>query len=459
MERKSDTPNKPQGFIRTIRQSTPARNNLIKFFVIFIDLALIIVSYIIAFFTRFSGEPPAYNISPFVASLPLIALSFLVYADIFGLLKFYRMSHRQIITAILKLVFMQVLTTSTITFFMREFAFPRSVIMIAAVFQTVLLSGWNWLMMVLRDRFSEYTNAVVVGSQEETGTLTEKMAGISKTEKINLKYIFTPGEKTKYFNAISKPNVKMAFLCAGLSEDLKMEILLHCMNHHRIVYLVPEVFEIALMHADVRYIDDTPLILMNHMSLSFEQRLFKRVFDVAATLVALPLLLPLLLAVAAGVKLSSPGKALYSQERVTSGGNVYRIYKFRTMREDAELLTGPVISPANDDRVTPFGRFLRRYHIDEFPQLINVLRGDMSLVGPRSERPYFVERFSRDIDGYGIRTNVKAGLTGYAQIFGNYDTQPELKLKYDILYIKNYSLLLDVKLILQTFSAILRRKA
>jgi len=353
---------------------------------------------------------------------------------------------------------MQTLTTTTIAYFMQGFSFPRSVLLIAAAFQAILLSSWNWFMLSLRDRFSLATYAMVIGGVENTKTITEKLAGVIRTEKIKIRYIFEPGEKEKYFSLIARSRVDEIFLCSGLSEDLKMEILLHCMNHRKVVYLVPEVFEIAMMKASVLHIHDTPLILLDRLSLSFEQRLFKRLFDVAATCAALPLLLPFMLAVAAGVKLTSPGNVLYSQERVTNGGRIYRVYKFRTMREDAELLTGPVLSSKEDERVTPFGKFLRRYHIDEFPQLINVIKGDMSLVGPRSERPYFVERFSRDIDGYNIRNNVKAGLTGYAQIFGNYDTEAEFKLKYDILYIKNYSLLLDMKLILQTFNTIWRRR-
>ena len=438
-------------------KATGKRNNVIKFFVIFVDLALVVLSYAIAFYARFGGDPPEYNTSPFVSALPLIALSFLVYADIFGLLKFYRKTRNQITASIMKLVFMQALTTTSITFFLREFSFPRSVLLIAAIFQAVLLTAWNWLMLELRDRYSGVSQAMVIGEAGHAEAIIAKLGSIAKNDKINIKYIFPPEDKDKYFGAIGKSRVDEVFLCEGLHEDLKMEILLHCINHRKVVYLVPEVFEIAMISAGVIHVDDTPLILLDRLSLSFEQRLFKRAFDIAATLAALPLLLPFMLAAALAVKLTSPGKALYSQERVTSGGKVYKIYKFRTMREGAELLTGPVISPSNDERVTPAGRFMRRYHIDEFPQLINVLRGEMSLVGPRSERPFFVERFSRDIDGYNIRNNVKAGLTGYAQIFGNYDTDPALKLKYDILYIKNFSLLLDIKLIFQTFNNILTK--
>ena len=447
----------PSRFSRVIRQAASERNNVIKFSVVTIDLILVIASYVIAFLARFSGNLPEYNTDPFFAATPLVALSFLIYADVFGLLKFYRKSRRQIIASIFKLVFMQTLTTTTIAYFMQGFSFPRTVLLGAAAIQAVLLSVWNWFMLSLREHFTETTDVMIVGEAEHARVLADKLSDLINSGKIRIKYRFAPDEKDKYMNVLKKSGADEVFLCAGLSEDLKMEILLHCMYLRKIVYIVPEVFEIALLNAIVIHFDDMPLILMDRLSLSFEQRLFKRAFDIVVTVAALPLLLPFLSAVALGVKLTSPGKVFYSQERVTNGGHIYKIYKFRTMREDAELLTGPVVSSDNDERVTSFGRFLRRYHIDEFPQLINVIKGDMSLVGPRSERPYFVERFNRDIDGYAIRNNVKAGLTGYAQIFGNYATQAEIKLKYDIMYIKNYSLLLDVKLILQTFNTIMRK--
>jgi len=139
------------------RQASGRRNNAIKFFVIFVDLALVILSYVIAFYARFGGSPPEYNTSPFVSALPLIAFFFLAYTDIFGLLKFYRKSRNQIMSSIMKLVFMQALTTTSITFFLREFSFPRSVLLIAAIVQAVLLTAWNWLMLGLRDRYSDAT--------------------------------------------------------------------------------------------------------------------------------------------------------------------------------------------------------------------------------------------------------------------------------------------------------------
>ena len=433
------------------------RNNMLKFAVIFVDLALAVISYFIAFLMRFSGDLPEFNTSPFIASLPLLALSFLAYADVNGLLKFFRKTRRQVFSSILKLVFMQTLTTTTITYFLQGFSFPRSVLISAALIQAVLLTGWNWLMLAIRDRITQTSRAMVIGSDENVKKAKDNLQNLINTEKIEIYYTFLPEEKETYLKIIKKSRVDEVILCAGLSEDLKMEIMLLCMNLRKVVSLVPEVFEIALLNTTTIRLENTPLLVLDRLSLSFEQRMFKRVFDITATVISLPLLFPFMLAVAIGIKLTSPGSVFYSQERITGGGRVYKLYKFRTMQEDAERMTGPIISSENDARVTKFGRFLRRYRIDEFPQLINVIKGDMSLVGPRSERPFFAERFSRDIDGYNVRNNVKAGLTGYAQVFGNYDTDAELKLKYDILYIRDYSLLLDIKLIFQTFNAILRK--
>ena len=448
---------KPAQNMQTGVKDYPKRENALKFIAIVVDIALVVSSYVLAYMIRFYGIPPQYNTRPFVLALPLVVVSFLVYADLFGLMKFYRKSSREIISSIMKLIFMQTLTTTTVVYFMQGFSFPRLVLIIAAAIQTVLLVAWNLSMLTIDKRLRSASYAMVIGDAENANAITARIKNLLNAEKMEVKYVFTPDDKETYIGIIQKASIDEVILCSQLSEDLKMEITVVCMNHGVSVYLVPEVFEIALLNTKVLHLNDAPLLLLGHLSLTFEQRLFKRLFDIAVTVAALPLLLPFLLAVAAGVKLTSPGKALYSQERVTDGGRVYSIYKFRTMREDAELLTGPVISAEGDDRVTRFGRFLRRYRIDEFPQLINVLKGDMSLVGPRSERPYFVERFERDIYGYGIRSNVKAGLTGYAQIFGNYDTKAEMKLKYDILYIRNYSMLLDIKLILQTFNTILKK--
>jgi sugar transferase (PEP-CTERM system associated) len=187
----------------------------------------------------------------------------------------------------------------------------------------------------------------------------------------------------------------------------------------------------------------------------------KRVADVVLSAVGLLLLSPVMAIVAALVKLTSPGPALYHQERVGLNGRTFTVHKFRTMRSDAEKGTGPVWATANDSRVTTVGRFLRRTRLDEIPQLWNVLRGDMSFVGPRPERPTFVEQLSAQIPFYPQRHVVKPGVTGWAQVRYTYGASVEdaiEKLQYDLYYIKNMSLALDLVIVLETIKTVVLRR-
>jgi len=180
-----------------------------------------------------------------------------------------------------------------------------------------------------------------------------------------------------------------------------------------------------------------------------------RLFDMVGSLVIFILSLPLILAVALLVKLTSRGPVLYRQERVGKDGKVFTLYKFRTMVNNAERHLGPVLAVQGDNRVTPIGRVLRRIRLDELPQLYNILRGEMSLVGPRPERPYFVARHKVL---QGLRLSVKPGLTGLAQVRGVYDLKPTHKAKYDYLYIQRRSLLLNVYIVLLTIPVLFARK-
>jgi sugar transferase (PEP-CTERM system associated) len=187
----------------------------------------------------------------------------------------------------------------------------------------------------------------------------------------------------------------------------------------------------------------------------------KRAMDIGAATVGLLLALPIMLVVAVFVKLSSPGPALYHQQRVGKDGRLFTIHKFRSMRRDAEKGTGAVWAAAKDDRVFPFGRFIRKTRLDELPQLLNVLLGDMSLVGPRPERPEFVRQLTEQIPFYGQRHVVKPGLTGWAQVRYTYGASVEdslQKLQYDLFYIKNISLALDLYVIFKTSKIVLLRR-
>jgi sugar transferase (PEP-CTERM system associated) len=187
----------------------------------------------------------------------------------------------------------------------------------------------------------------------------------------------------------------------------------------------------------------------------------KRLTDIGAALVGLALGAPLMGLVAVAVRLTSPGSVLYRQERVGQHGRVFTVVKFRSMRKDAEAGTGAVWAATNDSRVTPIGRFLRRSRLDELPQLWNVLKGDMSLVGPRPERPEFVRQLTEQIPFYGQRHVVRPGLTGWAQVRYTYGSSVEdalEKLQYDLFYIKNLSLPLDLFIIFSTIKTVILRR-
>jgi exopolysaccharide biosynthesis polyprenyl glycosylphosphotransferase len=202
-------------------------------------------------------------------------------------------------------------------------------------------------------------------------------------------------------------------------------------------------------------VDDVLMLRMSQPYLKPAQRSIKRLLDVVGSLCLLALAAPVMIVSAILVRRSSPGPALFRQIRVGADGKEYTLYKFRTMIANAEQKTGPVLATPNDPRITGIGRFLRATHIDELPQLINVIMGDMSLVGPRPERPYFVGIFREQLQGYEFRQAVKPGITGLAQIHGRYSSSAERKLRFDLMYIYNYSLALDVQILARTVLTVL----
>lgn len=216
-------------------------------------------------------------------------------------------------------------------------------------------------------------------------------------------------------------------------------------------YTVPKISDILLRTSTELNIFDSPLYLSrNDGGLAWDQAVLKRLTDLVIGGVMLVVTSPFFLVIAMLLKATDSGPVFYMQDRLTKDGKVFRIYKFRTMVVDAEKKSGPVKAGEKDPRILPVGRFLRATRLDELPQLINILKGDMSLVGPRPERPELAQIITKNIPEFDFRLKVKAGLTGYAQIYGKYCTTSYDKLKLDLTYIRNYSIFLDLKLILMT---------
>ena len=217
------------------------------------------------------------------------------------------------------------------------------------------------------------------------------------------------------------------------------------------VRMVPDLFQILTLRASVEDLDGLPVIALRQSPLVGWPAVQKRVFDVVVSAGLLAALAPLLVLIGAAIAIANGRPVFYRQTRVGLDGDDFEILKFRTMVPDAERDTGPVWAATGDHRQTPIGRFLRRWSLDELPQLWNVLRGDMSLVGPRPERPVFIERFRREVPGYMLRHKVKAGLTGWAQVHRwRGDTSLHERIEHDLYYIQNWSLALDVRILLMT---------
>jgi exopolysaccharide biosynthesis polyprenyl glycosylphosphotransferase len=217
------------------------------------------------------------------------------------------------------------------------------------------------------------------------------------------------------------------------------------------VRLIPDLFQLLTLKANVQDLDGFPVITIDDVPLKGGRQIVKRLTDIAVSAVFLILLSPILLLVAVLIKLTSRGPVFYHQERVSLDGRSFTIHKFRTMICDAEKDTGPVMSEPSDPRMTRLGRILRKYSIDELPQFLNVLKGDMSLIGPRPERPAFVLEFREKVPKYMLRHKVKSGITGWAQVHNlRQDTSIEKRLEYDFYYIQNWSFALDIKIVWMT---------
>lgn len=240
-------------------------------------------------------------------------------------------------------------------------------------------------------------------------------------------------------------------IIGDIPAEKRNELMKRCYAYNIRSYTVPKISDILLRTSIELNIFDSPLYLSRNIEgLPWDQQILKRMEDILISGVMLLLTSPFFLIIALMIKCTDKGPVFYTQQRLTLNGKVFQIYKFRTMVVDAEKKSGPVKAGDKDPRILPVGHFLRATRLDELPQLLNILKGDMSLVGPRPERPELASIITKNIPEFEYRLKVKAGLTGYAQIYGKYCTTSYDKLKLDLTYIRNYSIWLDLKLILMT---------
>ena len=244
-------------------------------------------------------------------------------------------------------------------------------------------------------------------------------------------------------------------IICDIPAKLRNDYVKFCFEQSRRAYIAPKISDIIIRGADDIRLFDTPLLLCRNYGLDFEQRMIKRIFDIVFSLVFIVITFPVMIAVSIAIKSYDKGPIFYRQKRLTTNGKQFYVYKFRSMIVNAEKSGVPELASDDDPRITPVGKFLRKTRLDELPQLFNILKGDMSVVGPRPERPELTALYQKEMPEFTYRLKVKAGLTGYAQVTGAYDTSPYDKLKMDLMYIENYSILMDIQIILMTLKTML----
>ena len=260
---------------------------------------------------------------------------------------------------------------------------------------------------------------------------------------------------------IGREHVDHLYVALPLDEHVKMLALVEATNRAGVdIHVVPDLLQFIALRARLENLDGVPIISLNDVPLRGFNSVLKRAIDVGISAVSLAVCSPLFGLIALLIKRASPGPVFYTQERMGLDGKAFNVYKFRSMSQGAEDDTGPVWARDDDPRATSIGKLLRRYDVDELPQLWNVLKGDMSIVGPRPERPYFVEQFKHRIPQYMLRHKVKAGITGWAQVNGwRGNTSLEKRIEYDLYYIENWSVGLDIKIMWLTLVRGLHRPA
>lgn len=246
---------------------------------------------------------------------------------------------------------------------------------------------------------------------------------------------------------------------SDVHSEMRNRILKYCYAKEIRVYITPKVSDILLRNAESLHMFDTPLMLVRGSGLTIGQKFFKRLTDIVISLIMIVIASPFMLVAAILIKSYDHGPVLFKQKRLTEGRKEFYVYKFRSMIVDAEKDGVARLASANDSRITPVGKFIRATRMDELPQLFNILKGDMSIVGPRPERPEIAEEYEKEIPEFAYRLKVKAGLTGYAQIYGKYNTTAYDKLKLDLMYIEGYHILIDFKLILTTIKIIFMKES
>lgn len=420
------------------------------------DVICLYIATIAAIFIE-NGQITLFKGDFHLRFLTLLIVLMGVFFNIYGLFSLIRKRYTEIILNLIVVIINIFVVAMAVTFIFRDFDYSRVVIVYTACLSFILLAAWMYIMHQWEARNLPQLKILIAAEEVEQDKIKEKMA---KTYGLTSSIIYTASSKNLHdLEAVINNNIDWVVIGESLSIVQRENVLRFAKAKQKMIILVPTLYEICCRKMYLWQIDDLPTQRVSRMQLTIEQRVLKRSLDLVVTIIAIIILLPVMIVTAIAVKLDSPGPALYAQVRVGRNGKLFKVHKFRSMRQDAEAKSGPVLASENDPRITRLGKFIRATRLDELPQLFDVLAGNMSIVGPRPERPFFVEQFIAEKPEYAYRHNVKPGITGLAQIAGKYNTTAYDKLVYDLIYIQNFSVINDLTLMLQTFKVLITKSS
>jgi exopolysaccharide biosynthesis polyprenyl glycosylphosphotransferase len=456
---------------------------LIPLLTVISDALAIEASFLFSYWLRFFSPltyyiPISYGLPPLEAYIESSFVVIPVWCWLFHTRHLYRprriTSFSDEFFAIVRIVILGMLVVMAGAFFYRSFSYSRIVFWILGLAAVIFISIERFFIMKFEQLWYAHGNdlkrVIIVGTSTVASkiflSLTEHRSfgyealgycSVHRNTENTMEHIPYLGSIASVPDLIKTHSIDVILIAFTETEHpLLHDLVNDCQGLNVEMMMVPDILELMTSQVQIKYIEGIPFLGIKSPTLSTWNFIVKRSFDLLFASCILLLASPIILLIAILIKLGSKGPIFFFQERVGLDGEEFKVIKFRSMRTDAEQSTGPVWSQKDDPRVTNLGRFLRRFSLDELPQLMNVIKGDMSIVGPRPERPHFVEKFKKQVPRYLERHRSKTGMTGWAQVNGlRGNTSITERTKYDIYYIEHWSLVFDLKIILKTIHAVL----
>ncbi|HEM4130163.1 TPA: sugar transferase [Streptococcus suis] len=420
-----------------------------------LEAALMLVAVYIVLKPNHSFDLSPEELEHFITVVPWLILTYVLINNAFDTNVYYNQTKSNILfnTFIVQFIFSIILCVIC-TIYIEHFFFDIGFIFAYFIFGVIISSIIHVGIFTYFSKIVDTRRVLIIGKPKAVYLALENFERSS--ESLHRVTHVVMGNYLENLKKVAE-EVDVIFIAGVVDPILTQEIYNYLIRKDKMIYLTSTVENSVSINAHLLNISDESIIQVSPYYLTREQAAVKRVMDIVISIIMLVLFSPVIFLTVIALRVESKGPVFYKQERVTLGNRVFQILKFRSMVVDAEEKTGPVLAKKNDSRVTKVGQFIRATRIDEIPQLINVLKGEMSIIGPRPERPNFVDTFSATNPFYHLRHNVRAGITGYAQVYGKYTSNFESKLKFDLLYIKKYSFLLDIKLLLKTILTVFNK--